>query len=48
MWAHIPVWAFAALWGLIAIGWHQTRTRLVEPTLLISAAVALLAYPPGA
>ena len=44
MWSHIPVWVFAILLGLIAIGLRQTRTRVVKPTVLVSVAAGLLVY----
>jgi hypothetical protein len=44
MWSHIPVWVFAILLGLIAMGLVQTRTRLVKPRVLVGVASGLLAY----
>ncbi|TDM05914.1 MAG: tat pathway signal sequence [Ideonella sp. MAG2] len=44
MWGHIPVWVFAVLLGLIAIGWRQTRTRTVKPSVLIGVGAGLLVY----
>ena len=44
MWSHIPVWVFAILLGLIAIGLRQTRTRVVKPAVLVSVATGLLVY----
>ncbi|MDZ7812266.1 MAG: DUF6622 family protein [Ideonella sp.] len=44
MWSHIPVWVFAILLGLIAIGLRQTRTRVVKPAVLLSVASGLLVY----
>lgn len=44
MWSHIPVWVFAILLGLIALGLVQTRTRLVKPRVLVGVATGLLAY----
>jgi hypothetical protein len=44
MWSHILAWIFAILLGLIAMGLVQTRTRLVNPRVLVGVATGLLAY----
>ena len=41
--AHLPVWPFAILAVLLALGYRQSRSRLVQPATLVRLAVAMLA-----
>ena len=38
----IPLWPFAILAGLVALGWRQSRDRVVQPGTLAKVAVAML------
>jgi hypothetical protein len=41
---HIPVWVFALLIGLIALGWVQTRTRQLPKQRLLGINIALTVF----
>lgn len=41
--ATIPVWPFAILAVLVALGWRQSRDRVVAPATLARVAAAMLA-----
>ncbi len=41
--AHLPVWPFAILAVLLAVGYRQSRSRLVRPATLVTLAAAMLA-----
>jgi len=41
--ASIPVWPFAILAVLLAVGWRQSRSRIVQPGTLVKLAAAMLA-----
>ena len=38
---HIPLWVFGLFFGLVALGWLQTRTRQVRKLQLLGVKVAL-------
>jgi hypothetical protein len=42
--AHLPVWPFAILAVLIALGYRQSRDRVVRPGTLVKVAAAMLAF----
>jgi hypothetical protein len=42
--SHIPVWVFFILFGLMALGYRLSRTRLVRPGAVAMIAFAMLAY----
>jgi hypothetical protein len=44
MFTHIPLWVFAVLALLLALGYLQSRTRQVNPTVLRFVALGFLAY----
>jgi hypothetical protein len=41
--AHFPIWPFAILAILLALGYRQSRSRVVQPATLVRLAVAMLA-----
>jgi UDP-N-acetylmuramyl pentapeptide phosphotransferase/UDP-N-acetylglucosamine-1-phosphate transferase len=41
---HIPVWVFALLIGLVALGWVQTRTRQLPKQRLLGINIALTVF----
>jgi hypothetical protein len=41
---HIPVWVFALLIGLIALGWVQTRIRHIRKQRLLGINIALTVF----
>lgn len=41
--AHLPAWPFAILAVLIALGYRQSRDRVVQPATLVKLAVGMLA-----
>ncbi|HEY8879374.1 MAG TPA: DUF6622 family protein [Roseateles sp.] len=43
MTAHLPVWPFAILAVLLALGYRQSRDRLVQPLTLVKLAIGMLA-----
>jgi hypothetical protein len=42
--SHIPVWVFFLLFGLLALGYRLSRTRVVRPGSVALIAFAMLAY----
>ena len=42
--SHIPVWVFFILFGLMALGYRLSRTRLVKPGTVALIAFAMLVY----
>lgn len=42
--SHIPVWVFFVLFGLLALGYRLSRTRLVKPGTVALIAFAMLLY----
>lgn len=42
--SHIPVWVFFMLFGLLALGYRLSRTRLVKPGTVALIAFAMLVY----
>lgn len=42
--SHIPVWVFFMLFGLMALGYRLSRTRLVKPGMVALIAFAMLLY----
>jgi hypothetical protein len=42
--SHIPVWVFFILFGLLALGYRLSRTRLVKPGTVALIAFAMLLY----
>lgn len=41
---HIPSWVFFVLFGLLLLGWRQSRPRSVRPGTLLIVAAAMLSY----
>lgn len=41
--AHLPVWPFAILAVLLALGYRQARERVVQPLTLVKVAAGMLA-----
>lgn len=44
MFSHIPVWAFFILFGLLALGYRLSRTRVVRPGTVALIAFAMLVF----